>query len=146
MIIIFNTKDNMECLQHNYILTWVAFKPFILCLSCNKWSCIVLIKIVEKNENAVIRPRCYRESTCCQSTYKERHVWDSINCAIFAEWRTQKLWSCFNFKLYKYKSHFRLIIFMSLCIHNMLSGGNQTDGNTLEIFLTPYQNSRLCDN
>ena len=25
----------------------------------------------------------------------------------------------------------------------MLSGGNQTDGNTLERFLTPYQNSTL---
>ena len=25
----------------------------------------------------------------------------------------------------------------------MLSGGNQTDGNTLERFLTPYQYSRL---
>ena len=25
----------------------------------------------------------------------------------------------------------------------MLSGGNQTDGNSLEIFLTPYQKSRL---
>ena len=30
-----------------------------------------------------------------------------------------------------------------LCIHNMLSGGNQTDGNSLERFLTPYQYSRL---
>ena len=25
----------------------------------------------------------------------------------------------------------------------MLSGGNQTDGNSLERFLTPYPNSRL---
>ena len=25
----------------------------------------------------------------------------------------------------------------------MISGGNQTDGNSLERFLTPYQNSRL---
>ena len=32
---------------------------------------------------------------------------------------------------------------MELCIHNMLSDGNQTDGNTLERFQTPYQNSRL---
>ena len=28
-------------------------------------------------------------------------------------------------------------------VHNMLSGGYQTDGNALEIFLTPYQYSRL---
>ena len=41
-------------------------------------------------------------------------MWDSINCAISAEWRTQKLWSCFNFKFQKYKR-----------------------------FLTPYQHSRL---
>ena len=39
------------------------------------------------------------------------------------------------------------LIFMSLCINNMLSGGNQTDGNSLERFLIPYiymyQHSRL---
>ena len=28
----------------------------------------------------------------------------------------------------------------------MLSDGNKTDGNTLERFLTPYQNSRLSLN
>ena len=32
---------------------------------------------------------------------------------------------------------------IKLCIHNMLSGGNQTNGNSLERFLTPYQHSRL---
>ena len=32
-------KDNMEYLQHEYMWTWAAFEPFILCLSCNKWSC-----------------------------------------------------------------------------------------------------------
>ena len=36
---------------HDYILTWTAYEPLILCVSCNKWSCgTVLNKIVEKNE------------------------------------------------------------------------------------------------
>ena len=30
-----------------------------------------------------------------------------------------------------------------VCIHNLLFGGNQTDGNSFERFLTPYQYSRL---
>ena len=42
-------KDSMEYLQHNYILTWTAYEPLILCLFCNEWSS-VLTKIVEKNE------------------------------------------------------------------------------------------------
>ena len=29
-------KDNMEYLQYDYILTWTAYEPLILCLSCNK--------------------------------------------------------------------------------------------------------------
>ena len=32
-------KDNMEYLQHDYMLMWTASEPLILCLSCNKWSC-----------------------------------------------------------------------------------------------------------
>ena len=32
---------------------------------------------------------------------------------------------------------------LHVTMHNMLSGGNQTDGNTLETFLTPYQYSTL---
>ena len=58
----------------------------------------VLIKNFEKEWNALIQQRCYRESIYCQSTDTERHMWDNINCAISAEWRTQKLW----FKFYKY--------------------------------------------
>ena len=45
---------------------------------------VVHIKIVEKIGKALILQRCYRESTCCQSTYTERHMWDSVNCAISA--------------------------------------------------------------
>ena len=37
--IYFMFKDNMEYLQHDYMLTWVTFEPFTLCLSWNKWSC-----------------------------------------------------------------------------------------------------------
>ena len=95
-------KDNMEYLQHDYILTWTASEsePFILCLSGNKWSCGTYQKC-RKEWNALLRQNSYRESTYCPNTDTERHMWDSINCAIFAEWRTQKLWSCFNFKFYK---------------------------------------------
>ena len=32
---------------------------------------------------------------------------------------------------------------VTMHVHNLLSDGNQTDGNTLERFRTPYQNSRL---
>ena len=61
----------------------------ILCLSCNKWSCGTYENCwIEWN--ALIRQKCYRESTYCQSTDTERHMWDSINCAISAEWRTKK--------------------------------------------------------
>ena len=74
--------------------------PLILCLSCNKLNCW-------KQWNALFRKRCYRESTYCQSTDTERHMWDSINCAISAEWRTQKLWPCWYFKFYKYFSTFQ---------------------------------------
>ena len=38
----------MEYLQ-DHMLTSTAFEPFILCLSCNKWSCGTY-EIVEKNE------------------------------------------------------------------------------------------------
>ena len=55
----------MEYLQHEYIVTWTAFEPLIFFVSCiNKFSCGI-IKIFEKNY-ALIRQRCYRESTCCQ--------------------------------------------------------------------------------
>ena len=40
--------DNMEYLQHDYILTWTAYEPLILCLSRNKWSCGIYQK-AEKN-------------------------------------------------------------------------------------------------
>ena len=60
-------KDNMEYLQHDYMLTWTTFEPFILCLSCNKWSCDTYQKCW-KEWKALIQQRCYRESTCCQST------------------------------------------------------------------------------
>ena len=94
-------KGNEEYLQHDKILTLTPCEPLILCLSCSKWSCGTY-QNCWKEWNAVIRQRCYRESTYFQSTDTERHMWDSINCTISAEWRTQKLWSCFNFKFYKY--------------------------------------------
>ena len=84
------------------ICSMTTYEPLILCLSCNKWSCGTY-QNCWKEWNTRIRQRCYRESTYCQSTDTERHMWDSINCIISAEWWTQKLWwSCFNFKLYKY--------------------------------------------
>ena len=43
------TVSDMEYLQHDSTLTWTAFEPFILCLSCKKWSCGTY-QIVEKNE------------------------------------------------------------------------------------------------
>ena len=116
------------------------YEPLILCFSCNKWSCGTY-QNCWKEWNALIRQRCYRESTYCKSTDTERHMWDSINCTISAEWQTQiyaHVWTS-NFTNTK---HFRWIIFMSLCIH-MLSDGNQTDWNSLERFLIPYQYSRL---
>ena len=60
-------KDNMEYLQHDYILTWTAYKPLILCLFCNKWSCGTYQNRWKK-WNALIRQICYRESTYCQCT------------------------------------------------------------------------------
>ena len=63
----------MEYLQHDYILTWTLYEPLSLCLSCNKWSCGIY-QTCWKEWNAVLRPRCYRESTYCQSTDTERHV------------------------------------------------------------------------
>ena len=77
----FIIKDtcNMEYLQHDYILTWTAYKPLISCLSCNKWSCGTY-QNCWKELNALIRQRRYRESTYCESTDTERHMWDSINC------------------------------------------------------------------
>ena len=56
-------KYNMGYLQHDYILTWTAYDPLILCLSCNKWSYVVLYQNCWKERNAVIWQRCYREST-----------------------------------------------------------------------------------
>ena len=79
-------KDNMEYLQHDKILTSTPYEPLILCLSCNKWSCGTYQNFW-KEWNDVIRQRCYRESTYCQSTDTERHMWDSINCTINAECR-----------------------------------------------------------
>ena len=63
-------KDNMEYLQQDYISTWTPYEP-------------------------LIRQRCYRESTYCQSTDTEGHMWDSVNCTISAEWQTQQLWFMF---------------------------------------------------
>ena len=80
-----------------YKLIWTVLVPFILCLSCNKWRSGTY-QNCWKEWNALTRQRCYRESTCCQitdterHTVCERHMWDSINCAINAEWRTQKIW------------------------------------------------------
>ena len=99
-------KDNMEYLQHDYKLMWTAFVPFVLCFFCNKWSSSTY-QNCWKEWNALIRQRCYRELIRCQSTDTERHMWDSNNRAISAEWQTQKLWSCFKFKFYKYSAHFR---------------------------------------
>ena len=66
------SKDNMEYLQHDYILTWTAYEPLILWLSCNKWSCGTYQNCWTE-WNALIRQRCYRESTHCKSTDTERH-------------------------------------------------------------------------
>ena len=76
----------MEYLQLDKILTWTPYEPLIICLSCNKWSCGTYQNFW-KEWNAVIRQRCYRESTYCQSTDTKRHMWDSINCTINAECR-----------------------------------------------------------
>ena len=82
-------------------MTWTAYEPLILCLSCDEWSCGTY-QNCWKEWNALIRQRCCRKSRYCQSTDTERHMWDSINFSIFAEWRTQHFLSCFNFKFYKY--------------------------------------------
>ena len=64
----------------------LPFEPFIICLSCNKWSCgTYMYQNCWKGWNGLIWQRCLRESACCQSTY----MWDSINCVISAEWQTQ---------------------------------------------------------
>ena len=81
----------MEYLQHDYILTWTAYEPLMSCLSCNKWSCGTY-QNCWKEWNALIRQRSYREPTYCERTGTEMYMWDSINCAISAEWRPQKLW------------------------------------------------------
>ena len=39
---------------------------------------VVLIKILENNEMLLTQQRCYRESTYCQSTDTERHMWAKI--------------------------------------------------------------------
>ena len=77
-------------------MTWTAYEPLILCLSCDKWYCGTY-QNCWKEWNALIRQRCCRKSRYCQSTDTERHMWDNINFSIFAEWQTQKLWSCLNF-------------------------------------------------
>ena len=69
---IIGLKIIWSTMQHDYILTWTAYEPFILCLSCNKWSCGTY-QHCWKEWNALIRQRCYRESTYCQSTDTERH-------------------------------------------------------------------------
>ena len=90
-------KDNMEYLGHDYMLPWTAL--FHVYPVTNE--VVVLIKIVQKNFNESWQ-RCYRKTTFWQNTDTERHMWDSGNCVISAEWRTQKLWSCFSFKFQKY--------------------------------------------
>ena len=100
-------KDNMEYLQRDYILTWIAYEPLILCLSCNKWSCGTY-QNCWKEWNALIWQRCYRESTYCQSTDTQRHMWDSVNCVISAEWRTQKLWSFLKLQMLQILSTFQV--------------------------------------
>ena len=50
----------MENLQHDYILTWTAYEPLILCLSCNEWSCGTYYQNCWKEWNALIRQWCYR--------------------------------------------------------------------------------------
>ena len=56
-------------------MTWSAYEPLILCLSCDKWSCGTY-QNCWKEWNALIWQRCCRESRYCQSTYTERHMWD----------------------------------------------------------------------
>ena len=50
---------------------------------CNKVSIVGLLaggtyQNCWKEWNALIRQRCCRESACCQYTYTERHMWESI--------------------------------------------------------------------
>ena len=66
-------KDNMEYLQHDYMLIWTASDPLSLHLSCDKGSCDT-----EKEWNALIWQICYKESTCCQSTATERHICGTV--------------------------------------------------------------------
>ena len=121
-----NVKDSMEYLQHDYMLTWTAFEPFNLCLSCNKWSCTY--QNCWNEWNALIRQRCYRESTYSQSTYTDS-MWDSINSlfATFADLHVRKRATFADLHSYThaYCSFVLLneaitIVFGSHCLHALL--------------------------
>ena len=71
------SSEASDASEHDYMLKWTASEPLILCLSCNKWSCGAY-QTSWKEWNALIWQICYKESTCCQSTDTERHMWDSV--------------------------------------------------------------------
>ena len=93
-------KDNMEYLQHDYILKWTAYEPLILWLSCKKWSCGTYQDCWKEWYALHSTIRYYRESTYLQT--QNGICGTVLTVQYMPEWQTQKLWSCFNFKFYKY--------------------------------------------
>ena len=100
----------------------------LFCLSCNNWSCSTF-QNCWKEWNALIRQRCYRESTCCQST-SQKGICGTVLTVQYL--RSGE---------HKNSDHVQILQVINTCqvnnfhvtIHNMLSGGNQTDGNTRKI-------------
>ena len=97
-------KDNMEHLQHDYIVhvvmncLWTIFLYFFL--SCNKWSCGAY-QIVEKSVMLWF-DKDVTEKQHAVKLLTQKGICGTVLTVISAEWRTQKLLSCFNFKFYKY--------------------------------------------
>ena len=85
-------KDNNTIINYGVLGAWHidmnCLGTVYLYLSCNKWSCATY-QNCWKEWNAIIQPFVTENQHACQSTYTERHMWDRINCAISAEWRTQ---------------------------------------------------------
>ena len=89
---------------------------------------------------------CYRHSSWIFVTNVEKFIQECSNMRkisiFFNFFLVIKSWGCALYTCAPYTRDYT-VIFIFQCIHNMLSGENQTDGNTLERFLTPYQYSTL---
>ena len=94
----------MAYLQHDYVCWYELPLRHLFYIYTVMNEVVVLFKIVEKNKMLQF-DEDVTENQHAVKVLTQKGICGTVLTVISAEWRTQKLWSCFNFKFNIYTQH-----------------------------------------